>query len=82
MSRAIGLMSGTSLDGVDVALIETDGEAVRVIKGHNNFLEPLTWPAFFCSGISVQNKSSSRLNVTVFKSLCRGDRGRRNSWRL
>jgi anhydro-N-acetylmuramic acid kinase len=26
--RAIGLMSGTSLDGVDVALIETDGEAV------------------------------------------------------
>jgi anhydro-N-acetylmuramic acid kinase len=26
---AIGLMSGTSLDGVDVALIETDGEAVH-----------------------------------------------------
>jgi anhydro-N-acetylmuramic acid kinase len=26
--KAIGLMSGTSLDGVDVALIETDGEAV------------------------------------------------------
>ena len=24
--RAIGLMSGTSMDGVDVALIETDGE--------------------------------------------------------
>ena len=24
---AIGLMSGTSLDGVDAALIETDGEA-------------------------------------------------------
>jgi anhydro-N-acetylmuramic acid kinase len=29
MMRAIGLMSGTSLDGVDVALIETDGEQVR-----------------------------------------------------
>jgi anhydro-N-acetylmuramic acid kinase len=27
--KAIGLMSGTSLDGVDVALIETDGEAIR-----------------------------------------------------
>lgn len=26
LHRAIGLMSGTSLDGVDVALIETDGE--------------------------------------------------------
>ncbi|MEH2509148.1 anhydro-N-acetylmuramic acid kinase [Nitrobacteraceae bacterium AZCC 1564] len=28
MLKAIGLMSGTSLDGVDVALIETDGEGV------------------------------------------------------
>jgi len=26
--RAIGLMSGTSMDGIDLALIETDGEAV------------------------------------------------------
>lgn len=29
MMTAIGLMSGTSLDGVDVALIETDGKVVR-----------------------------------------------------
>ncbi|MEZ5765257.1 MAG: anhydro-N-acetylmuramic acid kinase [Xanthobacteraceae bacterium] len=28
--RAIGLMSGTSMDGVDVALIETDGERVTL----------------------------------------------------
>ena len=27
--KAIGLMSGTSMDGVDVALIETDGETVH-----------------------------------------------------
>ncbi len=28
MAVAIGTMSGTSMDGVDVALIETDGETV------------------------------------------------------
>jgi anhydro-N-acetylmuramic acid kinase len=35
LMKAIGLMSGTSLDGVDVALIETDGEsAVRFGPTH------------------------------------------------
>ena len=41
MRRAIGLMSGTSLDGVDVALIETDGETIRVERSPNGYLEPL-----------------------------------------
>ena len=34
ISKVIGLMSGTSLDGVDAALIETDGEhMVRPLAG-------------------------------------------------
>src|SRR5690242_9658276 len=29
--RAIGMMSGTSLDGVDIALIETDGHRIAAL---------------------------------------------------
>ena len=35
--RALGLMSGTSLDGVDVALIETDGESAIGFGPHASF---------------------------------------------
>jgi anhydro-N-acetylmuramic acid kinase len=40
--RAIGLMSGTSLDGVDVAMIETDGECVAAFgpSGYRRYTEP------------------------------------------
>ena len=39
--RAIGLMSGTSLDGVDVALLETDGEAISAFgpTGYRSYVE-------------------------------------------
>ncbi|MBC7585318.1 MAG: anhydro-N-acetylmuramic acid kinase [Tardiphaga sp.] len=41
MLTAIGLMSGTSLDGVDIALIETDGRAVRAFgpSGYRPYAE-------------------------------------------
>lgn len=35
--RALGLMSGTSMDGVDVALIETDGETEVTFGPHDSF---------------------------------------------
>ena len=40
--KAIGLMSGTSLDGVDVALIATDGERVDALgpSGYRPYSEP------------------------------------------
>lgn len=40
--KAIGLMSGTSLDGVDIALIETDGETVASLgpSGYRAYTPP------------------------------------------
>jgi 1,6-anhydro-N-acetylmuramate kinase len=44
--QAIGLMSGTSLDGVDVALIETDGERVTLfgLTAYRPYDMPITFP--------------------------------------
>lgn len=41
MITAIGLMSGTSLDGIDIALIETDGEQVAALgpTGYRSYTE-------------------------------------------
>ena len=34
--RTIGLMSGTSLDGVDAAWLETDGERIAALDLHRS----------------------------------------------
>lgn len=47
--RAIGLMSGTSLDGIDIALIETDGEN-RVRRGPS---ATVAYPGDFRSKLTV-----------------------------
>lgn len=39
MEKYIGIMSGTSLDGVDTALVETDGKAIRLLE-HDFFAMP------------------------------------------
>ena len=41
---AIGMMSGTSMDGIDVALIETDGDGVVEREGHSRRI-PMTRPS-------------------------------------
>lgn len=42
MLTALGLMSGTSLDGVDIALIETDGRQIKALgpSGYRRYTEP------------------------------------------
>ena len=52
----IGLMSGTSADGVDVALIETDGEAVAPRAGANpQVVRELILNAHHAAHVALQN---------------------------
>lgn len=60
--RAIGLMSGTSLDGIDAALIETDGEAVRAFgpSGYRPYgeSEREQFRAAFAAAVDLTDRSA------------------------
>ena len=65
MLRAIGLMSGTSLDGVDAAWLETDGERVGRIG------PALTLPYDAALHAEVQQAASQTASATIARVVAR-----------
>ena len=69
--RAIGLMSGTSMDGIDAALIETNGDEITsfggstVIPYDDSFRDQLR----SLMGRNTQNDKETRSVTLKFKSI-------------
>jgi anhydro-N-acetylmuramic acid kinase len=60
MMRAIGLMSGTSMDGIDVALIETDGENLARRGPSGTFTYDAAFRALLAQAIADAREVSDR----------------------
>lgn len=57
---AIGLMSGTSFDGIDVAAIETDGQQVY---SRDNLFQTLSYSKSFIEELKSLSCNSSKFNI-------------------
>ena len=56
VSLCLGLMSGTSMDGIDAALLETDGQAIIASKGGGFF----PYPAIFQTLLKAAEMAAKR----------------------
>ena len=67
---ALGLMSGTSLDGIDASIIKSDGEEYLEIIDNIYISYPKEFKKKLSSFIqSVDNKSDIKKNINAYKSL-------------
>lgn len=76
MELFIGLMSGTSMDGIDAALLQTDGQTKLISKGHvylpydANFIFLLKSTEWICKNQQGEMPQNQALNLEIFNYFC------------